>query len=325
MSAWQNFALAGINISLQDAENFNKENGAQAWAAMRPAPPDFSSARELYELRDIPGSLKQALGLFRHNMRGNRSSMSYTGEWYLALQFGWAPLFGSVLDFVHTFRRRKKIFDQLLRDEGKWVHRSRNLGNQNSDFTNSFGSDDLSALGNPYMYPKHVQQCYGAGAGTWVRQTFKRRTWCTGMFKYFLPSGPRDRDWENRLYRRIFGFRLTPSQVYAVIPWSWFVDYFAELKSFLDAVSPGVEDRLICKYAYVMTHYTWTHTVDAWQTVYSSASSSGPKKRVTSSVTWTREYKTRAKATVLGFGLKDGDLSPFQGSIIGALGLSKLS
>jgi hypothetical protein len=318
---WTGFDFSG-RVTFSNAQQENDELGAEAWAKMKPAQPDFTAARELYELREIPQQLKEVVGAFRKKVRDTKPATSWASEWWLSLFFGWAPIFKSVVSFCETFRERKKLFDQLLRDEGQWKYRSRKLSNHDQNWLESDVRDFPTLIGHPNMYPKHVDQCYWPGAGQAHFASFERRSWCVGKFKYFLPSGPRDRNWEKRLYRRIFGLRLTPSQVYAVIPWSWFADYFTDLRYFMEAVSGGVEERLICDYAYVMTHYKWKADYTEYQMMVGANNS---VDKVSSHSLWTREYKLRSKATVLGFGLKEGDLSPFQASIIGALGLSKLS
>lgn len=308
-----------------------QEYGAEAWEALKPSAPDFSAAQELYELRDLVTFHQQATDFVRTRTaaemkRHGRSTVSHGSEWYLALQFGWLPVLNSVEKFMKTVHGRKKRFDQLLRDEGKWVKRSRKLKHHNVDESSeTFSWNDPYGRGNGNMAPTHVYQCYMDGTGASGRRSYKRNVWCVGKFKYFLPSGPRDRAWRWKIYSRIFGLRLTPSQVYAVIPWSWLFDYFADLGHFMDAVSGGVEDRLICDYAYVMHHQIWTESKTEYQTVFSNANyPDWSASRVSATQTVTVEYKTRAAATVVGFGYNKDNLSPFQQSIIGALGLSRI-
>jgi hypothetical protein len=331
----ETFALGLTDKSLDEAYNDCKNMGAEAWASMKPAQPSFSAAQELYELKDIPHSLRQGIDFCskkvaaeqaRRAAKGNRRFWySHAGEWYLAIQFGWMPILNTTLNFVKSFRDRKKAFDQLLKDEAKWVYRSRKLKGHDVNETRDENWTNPDANGWSSMQPVHVSQCYAPGIGYNNTFTYVARAWCCGKFKYFLPAGPRDRDWKNRLYRRIFGLRLTPGQVYSVIPWSWFFDYFGDLGHFMDAVSAGVEDRLVCEYAYVMHERTWTCKSTLWMNVYGSGQwPNVTQHRVSVTRDMVKTYKNRAAATVLGFGLNQENLTLFQQSIIGALGLSKL-
>nr|UJQ85875.1 MAG: hypothetical protein 1 [Leviviridae sp.] len=316
--------------NLEDAYKDCAELGAEAWASMKPASPDFSAAQELYELRDWPQFAKGQCADFLFNIRkekkGRRTydSLSHTGKWYLALQFGWLPILRSIENGYDTFLKRKAIFDQLLRDEGRWKYRSRSLKSHDVNTSTSSTASYPTMFGHPSMRPTHVSQCYAGGASDHVVDTFSSRAWCVGKFKYFLPAGPRDRNWESRIMRRIFGLRVTPEQVYNIIPWSWLFDYYTDLGHFMSAVSGGVEERLICDYAYVMQHTRASRTLTRTQMMYGDATASPEIIPATAVTTVVQETKTRAKATVLGFGLAKGDLSPFQWSILGALGLSRL-
>lgn len=118
------------------------------------------------------------------------------------------------------------------------------------------------------------------------------------------------------------GARVTPAQVYAAIPWSWLVSYFADCKYFLAAVSPGVGDRTVVEYAYIMDNwYAEAHSVGDQRV---SINSAGNTRRITAYRKLIHTQKARVGASIFGWGLKQSDLTPFQIAVMGALGASKL-
>lgn len=117
------------------------------------------------------------------------------------------------------------------------------------------------------------------------------------------------------------GLRVTPTDVYNAMPWSWLADYFTGLGDFVEAVSGGVEDRLAADYFYIMETQKWTTVTNATQGICVSPDSTG-EARGTRIDSWS--LKTRIEGSPFGFGIKEIDLSPMQWSILGALGLSRL-
>jgi hypothetical protein len=150
-----------------------------------------------------------------------------------------------------------------------------------------------------------------------------KKTWGVGKFRYLLPPGPRNVAWTRKMVRRIMGARVTPDMVYQIMPWSWLADYFTGLGDFIKAVSPGVADRLICDYAYLMTTEVREATTECSQTFY--ANKKGDQAHtVRASCTIRDTLKMRRVASPFGWGLKDSDLSAHQVAILGALGLSRM-
>jgi len=317
-----------ITIEQIHLENFNR--GAEAFAAIRPATPDFSALSNLFELKDLFSDLKRRVyddylkvdkSIRRH---GRRAVGNEQAEWQLALHFGWGPLFNDVKNFVNAFHNRKKRFDQLLRDEGKSVRRSRNLtGSFNKGKFDSI--NDTTWHGAPYnlnIGPTMETQCYApVGTAHTVRTAGNStRVWCVGRSRYLLPDGPRDEPWKRNIMKRIMGGNLTPRQVWQVIPWSWFADYFSGLGHFLDAVSPGVEDQIVIDGGWVMTS---TEYWDKRQYVYYYYSSPTGGSEGSSFAEVRRFTKARSNASPFGFGLESPTDKQIQ--ILGILGFSKLN
>lgn len=139
---------------------------------------------------------------------------------------------------------------------------------------------------------------------------------------YHLPPGPQDADWKKMMNRRIMGAIVSPREVYQLMPWSWLIDYFVDLGQFVDAVSPGVADRLAADYCYIMETETYTGTVQGSGTVRTS--SDGQTEVVRSSNFRRTNSKVRHEGSPFGWGVNPNNLSLSQQAILGALGLSRL-
>lgn len=323
--------------SLQARYSSVGARGAEAWNRMRPDKPDFSAATSLLELKDLVGPLKQGLKNliskvdFEKSLRraNRKSEHQRTGNRHLEVQFGWLPLLGDIRNFVEAFEKRHKRFDKMLRDEGKPLHRRTEFAGKYDKHTTSYttATRNSTFVGNlvGQVYPTAVTQCYVSEVGdltSTTRMTHKEKWWAEGQFRYLLPPGPKTDAWKAKMVRRIMGGYISPSTVYNLIPWTWLVDYFTDVGQMMEAISPGIADRLICDYAYVMATFegeTKYSDMSPWL-----AGKTGGVNMVEPSITKTFTIKMRYPASPFGFGLKMSDLNPTQVGILGALGLSKI-
>lgn len=319
--------------------------GAEAWAKLKPAQPNFSAATSLAELRELPGALKLRLRDIKNIIRERRKRKGLTnkvapqsfkdqsygnivGNSYLAFAFGWLPLVKDIRKFTEAFSQRKKAFDQMLRDEGKPVKRSCQVSSPpDTSTTQTFNRSVAGTCKNSDVSPTFVTQCYASNtykylSVTKVHTEITYKTWAVGKFRYYLPKGPRDGPWKRRLVRRIMGLRITPEVLYNIMPWSWLADYFTGLGHFMSAISGGVEDLLVADYAYVMRTVTRKTTYECHEPIIYNKSGNGQVK--ISTLVVEDVVKMRLKATPFGFGFNEENLSLRQKAVLGALGLSRL-
>lgn len=303
--------------------------GARMYNHMRPDQPEFNLANAIYELKDLPGAYKHALETLQHAVKdafgkkypGRGNSMSRTAEWHLAIEFGWKPLFNDIRNFVKTQMSVQGRLNQLIRDEGKRVrHKWKDHSADEDEFFIKNGDH-----ASPYYVgalPALTLDAYGTGKATYQTSfKYQQRIWSVGVFRYYLPPGPRDVEWHARMIGRLEGLYVTPSMVYKAIPWSWLVDWFSNLGDYIEMTTESpVVDRLICEGAWAMKTRLWEKTTSFTQNVRSSTFGS------TSTSGFLQDrfvIKIRRPSTSFGFGLKSGDLSPWQVGILGALGFSK--
>lgn len=314
----------------QQAYNQLVNQGAVAWNKLRPDKPDFTFATSLYELKDMGPFLQNAVkgikkGMHEHlSSKGKKTSeLSKSGQYFLAIQFGWLPLLSDIRKYVKAQKNGQQRLRQLIRDNGRPIRRSSTW----NDFTNHYGggTSNYNSGSGAALQPTFVTQCYGPGP-TYrrVHTNDSTKTWAEGVFRYHLPPGPRDVAWTKKMMRRIMGQRVTPDMIYNIMPWSWLVDYFTDLGTFISNVSPGVGDRLAADYAFVMKTEKWTSNRDGDAHVQGSKTENANLLRPTAASSCTTTRKMRSVASPFGWGIKQSDLSPKQLAILGALGLSKL-
>lgn len=312
-----------------------RARGAEAWNALRPDEPDFSLAVSLAELRELPRLLRLRLKdliikIKNAKKKGRKRAPTHKGlhkrfaDRKLAMEFGWLPLLDDIKNFTEVFNDKHKRLDKLIKNESKPLHRSSQVSSPH-DSSNGYVTNYSNGYGPGGVGPSHVTQAYNSNykARLSVKNSTTYETWAVGQFRYLLPPGPRTEGWKRKMYRRIMGGRLTPSVVYNLIPWSWLVDYFTDLGQFIDAISPGVADKLYADYAYVMRKVEIRKDVRVKIGVCTSKVH-GPGKHVHIFRNDRTVVKMRVRASPFGFGLKERDLSPKQIGILGALGLSRL-
>lgn len=311
-------------------EAFN--SGLNAMNRMNPAKPDFSAAAALYELKDVPGLLQSELRALRARMAGsiygrqvgNSPSVRKAAEWNLAVAFGWVPLLNDIRNFVKTQREEQSSLRRIIKNAERPLHRSTVLLDINEPEYYRYKGEYPYAY-SYHMHPTLVDGSYatdGTHAGYDQKGIYINKTWAEGQCRYFLPSGPRNVEWTRAMLRRIGGRRVTPSQIYAVIPWSWLVDYFFDLGGFIKATEGGVSDCLIWDYIYVMRMIEISDLQLEYQYVRPpGVGQSG--QYVQSSQLWKCLYQIRVPGSVFGF-TPAADLNARQLGILSALGFSKL-
>jgi hypothetical protein len=283
--------------------------GATAYARMKPTEPSFESLNAFYELKDLPGMLRQRL---------SNNGLKNIGNYYLALKFGWEPLLRDIISMVSLQRDAQAKLAQLLRDNGRPVRRRITLLNTQSEPSIVDGIDTNA------FQPGFVSQYYAQDPRSVVKRYDTDEVWASARFRYWLPPGPRDIQWSKNMLARLYGLRPTPSVVYNAIPWSWLVDWFSNLGDVISNLDSGVADHLAADYCYVMrktTHVVNKDSVGWFKTGWQSGS---PIKQVSASVRQEYFSKSRSVGSPFGFGLKESDLSTTQLTILGALGLSRL-
>jgi hypothetical protein len=240
------------------------------------------------------------------------SSREAGGE-YLNYQFGWVPLVSEVRSFASAVSNAEGILRQYERDAGRLVRRR-------YEFPNMARSTTVRNAGSSNGVPLTGHSEFGGGRTVLETDTYAERTWFSGAFMYWIPKDDGVYS-ELRKYvdyaDKLLGLELTPETLWNLAPWSWAIDWFANVGDVLHNVSSFDPNRLVMKYGYIM-HTQESQRTRSWNAgpLVGGGSSAG---------TWTntRTRKIRRPATPYGFGVNLGTLSAYQWSILAALGLTK--
>jgi hypothetical protein len=114
------------------------------------------------------------------------------------------------------------------------------------------------------------------------------------------------------------GLDPSPDTVWNLAPWSWAADWFTNAGDVVSNLSDFASGGLVMAYGYMMEHSSVTDS-------YRLADHTGliPMMGKPRSLDVVTETKLRIRANPFGFGVAWDGLSPFQLSILAALGLSR--
>jgi hypothetical protein len=283
------------------------DQGPTAWNRFKPAQPDVSISVFVAELRDLPGLIFKKLDSFRS-----------LGNNYLAYQFGWRPFLSDLRKWYKSIVDVDARIAQLKRDNGQYIKRGGTL------FSNVDQSEDSFDATTNYIYGVPFKD------GTITdRITTSERCWFSARFKYYIP-GLNSSFGTARAIQELWDLKITPEQVYQLIPFSWLLDWFTNVGDLISNLMSHCDDNLTAKYAYVMfererkikrsariRHEVITGTSTYPDFIRQSNYSTPSCTQVISS-------KARCSASPFGFNCSFGDLTGYQTSILAALGISRL-
>jgi hypothetical protein len=237
------------------------------------------------------------------------------GDEYLNLQFGWSPTISDGESFIKAIRNSDEIISQYLRDNGKLIRR--HFGTPPKETRTS----TVTANAPPYFLSNGTDIPTGQEVplGTMETVTYtKQTTWFDGVFIYHLP--------EEAFGRRIseldktYGLVPDINTAWQLTPWSWLVDWFSNAGVVIKNMAAFNTAGLVMPWGYVMNDII--QTVDyRWSGNIRINNVPTPYTFVDSITTRTRQ---RRQATPFGFGLTWDGFSPFQLSILAALGISRV-
>lgn len=287
--------------------NINVDDfGALAYFRMKPTKPSMNGLNSIYELKDLPGMLKQ---------RMHSSGLKNIGSYYLALKFGWESLAGDLLKLYKTQQSLEKRINWLLKHNGKPVRTNVVLRDEMSDPVITSGT----AYGS--FSPVLVTQYY-ASQPTWRQTDYtKDRIWAAARFRYWLPGGAGTVAWTRRIKAELLGLRPSPSVIWRGYPWSWLSDWFFNTGLVLSNLESGVADKCAADYFYIMRTIENVREYFAQGTFHSQHSGNFQTSATLHS---SASVKMRAVGDPFGFNTNPSGLDSGKLAILGALGLSKL-
>lgn len=211
----------------------------QLLARTNPSRPVVDLPVAIYELRELPGLIKDSMHFLREGWKS--LSRKEKANQYLAYQYGWRPLvkdLSRLLDFHDHFHKRSEMIHAIF--EGGGVKRRRTL------------QEDMS-LGPTDTVT--ISSVTGSSTINVRRQTLtRRRIWATTRWvpdsTKLPPKGNRE---ISQLARNsVLGLHIEAATVWEALPWSWLVDWFTTSGDYLNANRNAVP--AVHLHGCVMTH-----------------------------------------------------------------------
>jgi hypothetical protein len=300
--------------------------GDKAWSKTRPKLEKASAFVFVAELRDMPRMLKTTAAAFHGSwvqLKGNDRPWFMTpkgsADQFLNLQFGWAPFLADIKAFHKVVDNYATFLENISKLNGK-SHR-RGVSLEKSSVTNVISKG--SGYPASFASISGGQSDWFTAVPTWeLKEEITTSVRAVGRWRYYSPAfDVQMADYVGRWsairrFMTMFGLRVSPSNVYKAIPWTWLIDWVSNLGDQVSLVSDQLMDETVAEYLYVMrnvvTRRTYTRVLPF---------RSGP---VTLSWSQVKETKQRAPAaSPYGFNLSWSQLDPKKLMILGALGISR--
>jgi hypothetical protein len=267
-------------------------------------------------------------------LKPGNSAHNILSDEFLNYIFGIQPTVKDMLSIVNVLSNISDRMLQLQRDAGRLVRRSYRLP-VSSDSLHLPPSEVVNGsirggIANGYNYQGqsgggHTASTYWNG-GLQTTLDFVRQDdlWFKGAFTYFIPVtngfGARVSKYQALRDGVITAFPDLQAS-WQLVPWSWLVDWFLDVKTNLSLARVSNSDSLVMNYGYAMRRTECTAVATA--TVHASAPIQNGVRYVRSAARYSR--KQRIRANPYGFiGPSSSDFTPMRWAILAALGFSRL-
>jgi hypothetical protein len=308
--------------------------GNEAYNKLRPKLPVAGIAQAIAEGGDILPTLKTSAGGLASIWKGltqrKRQASWKNGGWlmapkeaanqYLNHQFGWVPLVNDVQKVCQVIIDNHEILQRKKAQNDKWIERK--FAEQQIE--NEFLAGQYNFIGcspaDDYQFRRVVS--------SWQPYTITvqeiENVWYKGQFKYYYPQFD-DNSWEagfpalQAVHQQLslLGTNVDPVLLYKLTPWTWMLDWFTDVGAGLQRLQDEIDNCVVSKYAYIMRDRTVRYRLRC-----RFSTDQGSRD-----LSWFLGGRLKSRESAdgaFGFNLKPADYSPFQISILGALGLSRL-
>lgn len=256
-------------------------------------------------LSTFVGELLEGLPKLAWKFSGVREGLNSTSSNYLAYQFGVKPMLSDIKSILGSVSKLDRELARLEEMSGEIFHRKFSFDD----------TKDVTFVGSTAVYawpsaPSNVHP------GSGVRSEYlltEEKTWFAAAYSFYFPQA-RDGLSKLKAYLEILGAAPNLDTVWNLSPYSWLADWFANFGDVMFNLSYLTDNSRILIYGYLMRTSTITRRYE-W-----SKAGVG-----TSTQDFTVTRKVRIKASPFGFGLRDEDLTPFQWSILSALGIQRFT
>lgn len=316
------------------------EQGTKWVKDNRPGNPKAEVFQFVGELHQIP-----RIPIIHHTrLRGFRDLSRAVGNEYLNIEFGWKPFVNDLKKFYKLQVTLDQRLQWLIAHNGTRIRGSRKKVEVHTDSVELEGIldhpwghlGDVSHGGNEALEGYYVGGPTGcadldlwnfSGQCDYRLEKFKSTTtWGCGTFQYYVPDIGSSQ-WTERAKKALFGSNPTPSSLWELLPWSWLIDWFANVGDIASNFSKNAVDNETLTDAYVMrtvelrTYITISNHWDAFSNTVFGLDYSFPAGYDSVNYLRYERNKLRQQASPYGFGLSWPDFTARQLAILAALGM----
>jgi hypothetical protein len=264
-------------------------------------------------------------------LSGSKGGAGGVADQYLGLQFGLMPVLRDLFSLMTLREDLERKIRWLRSHNKKSVRRRVELDSASfSEAVASVGTQSAS------MGPVLATQLYANPSGPTgfqVTKSVSYRIWFEAKYRYYIPEvafkDPLTKPFG--LAADLAGLSPDPVVIYKVIPWSWLLDWFTSVGSVIQNIMLRHKYHVVAEYAYVMASQDITYEKPGYCVTKSGTytctpqgcSFTGPDVVHAGSAKTVYAIRQRAVANPYGFGITWSALTPYQLSILAALGLSK--
>jgi len=256
-----------------------------------------------FSLFRFAGELREGLPKIPLTVLAKERKLRNVGGEYLNIQFGIMPIISDLQNLFEAIQSSE--FRASVHHAVGEEHRVRKVLEKNST-----SSTRVLTL-------NEAKTASGATAVTGTLTTTSSvRVWSSCSFAYYQAS-ELDRlltEFDEMLGK--LGVTPTAIDIWNLLPWSWLIDWFTNFNHVITNLSFLGRDGLYLQRGYLMAHYEDRRIYRSTGLLYGI-----PFETIG---THTCERKYRIGASPFGFGYTWKDFNPFQLSILGALGVSRL-
>lgn len=275
---------------------------------------------------DVPKIPFLAMASIRRMSKGD--AVRLPGSEYLNITFGWQPTIKDFQDICKAIFDSTRLVEQYVSDAGLPIRRSRSKPNTTSTYVEGFYGH---ILGGPpindgsYRDAANQVGLNGADYSTGFVEASHRVTdeiWFSGAYSYLLSDGEtllgKAKDAE-QIANYLLGTRVTLETAWNLLPFSWLLDWYANIGNIISVGTHLGQDGLVLRYGYLMHHRVQ-------ETIFTMDNAPGYRTNgqdpLQLRTSYKYESKRRVRATPYGFGLNTDSFSSKQWAILAALGLT---
>lgn len=184
-----------------------------------PSRPYVDPGMLIQDLVDLPKMVRDIGDFIKRGHKNPSSRMVASG--FLGWTFGWLPLFRDLqklLNFQSAVEKRKKVL------------RSLRSGGQHSTYT---------AFDGTYKYPSYngyFVTTYGTSPYGTFQWEAKAKKWGSVTYRLTADSPPLDESGIDAVAQSlVFGMNLSMETLWDLMPWTWLIDWFANVGDILGA------------------------------------------------------------------------------------------